>query len=179
MSRLPAMPERLHAFWSSRAPRERSILAAGSLLIVFLLGWVLVWRPVDDWAQAQRSELERKAQTAAIVAAARDQLVAGEEAPAGSGLPLAMAGASLSPMQQAQRQAEKLEIVDAIERREPIRDGGLHIRFDDLPYSRLIRWIKAMENAGLTVTRARMRPVDSDQPNGRVVADLDLTPANP
>lgn len=177
MSRLPAMPERLHTFWSSRAPRERWVLAAGSLLTVLLLGWALVWRPIDDWAEVQQGQLERKAETAAMVAAARDQLTAGEDASAESGLPVAMAAASRSPMQQARRQAEKLEILDAIERREPTNDGGLRIRFDDLPYSRLIRWIEAMEDAGLTVTRARLRPVDSNQANGRVVADLDLTPA--
>lgn len=174
MNRLNTLFESLHDFWAARATRERRILLTGGIASLVLVGWALVWEPVNSWAADQQQRLARTAETAAVVSHGRERLTAADDSDAG--LPVAVAASTRSPMQAARRVAEELDILDAIERREPTADGGLRIRFGELRFSALVRWVKAMEDRGLAVTRARLNPADPDQPQGRVRAELDLAP---
>jgi len=177
MNRLNTLFESLHGFWAARATRERRILLTGGIASLVLVGWVLVWEPVNSWAADQQQRLARTAETAAVVSHGRERLAAVDDSDErDAGLPVAVAASTRSPMQAARRVAEELDIVDAIERREPTADGGLRIRFSELRFSALVRWVKAMEDHGLAVTRARLNPSDPDRPQGRVRAELDLAP---
>jgi type II secretory pathway component PulM len=175
MSRTETLLASLQAFWTARSRRERWILLAGGGISLLILAWLLVWNPVDQWAADQQRRLERTAETAAIVSRGRERLEQAEENDRGTENPAkALAASSRSPMREARRVAERLDILEAIERREPIDDQGLRIAFAEIPFSTLSRWIAEMQRRGFVVTQARLAPVDPDRPQGRVRAELEL-----
>ena len=175
MNRLNTLIESLQGFWAARAHRERWILLAGGGTSLVLAAWVLVWEPVSGWATDQQQRLAKTAQTAAIVSQGRKRLEAVDSSnDRTKNLPVAIAASSRSPMQDARRVAEQLDILDAIERREPTRDGGLQISFVELPFSDLVRWVGEMQTRGFVVTRARLTPIEIDRPRGLIRADLSL-----
>jgi len=177
MNRLNMLIESLQEFWAARAHRERWILLAGGGATLVVVAWVLVWEPVNGWATDQQQRLATTAETAAIVSQGRKRLEAVDHSDDRTkNLPVAVASSSLSPMQEARRIAEQLDILDAIERREPTRDGGLQISFVDLPFSDLVRWVGKMKTRGFVVARARLTPIDTDRPRGLIRADLSLAP---
>ncbi len=177
MSRLTSFHYAAQRFWSARAPRERGALVTAAAVITLLLGWALVWEPVSDWNEDQQQRLARTAENAAAVAGGRERLAADADTE-GAGLPVAIVESSRSPMREARQIAERLEILNAIERREPTAQGGLRIRFGDLPFSKLVRWTAEMETKGLRVSRAEVRPVDTDEPRGRIRASMEMEPGN-
>lgn len=177
MSRLTSFHDAAQRFWSARTPRERGVLVTAAAIITLAMGWTLVWDPVSNWSEDQQQRLARTAEGAAVVAAGRERLAGGTDTE-GAGLPVAITESSRSPMREAQQIAERLEILDAIERREPTAEGGLRIRFGDLPFSSLVRWTAEMETKDLRVSRAEVRPVDTDEPRGRIRATMEMEPGN-
>ncbi|HZJ82063.1 MAG TPA: type II secretion system protein GspM [Guyparkeria sp.] len=168
--------------WQAFSVRERRALVVGGLIGAVLTGYFLIWSPAANWATEQQQRLADAATTAAVVAAGRARLEAESSAgqsnrhpSANHSLPVALSPAhSGSAMQQAQQIAVRHDIAGSIQRREPMGDDGLTIRFDSVPFSALSRWINEMSANQLEVTTAELRPETPNAPRGLVDAHLTL-----
>lgn len=170
MKRIFHLRTKVQVFWNSRSGRERIAVLVGTGVVSGLLGWSLVWTPIDEWASSRADQLVRVEETALIVRSGRDDLAKtsrAEEEPA-------EAEQNVSPMRQVQESAEKLSIDGSIAQRRPTDNGGVRVRFDKIPFSTLIEWVDSMEGADLVTRQADLSPVDSSAPDGQVRATLVL-----
>jgi general secretion pathway protein M len=130
----------MRAWWDKLEARERSMVALGSLAVVLMLGWALVWHPLAS----KRAEL---AQT--IDAQRRDLAyvrVAGAEVDrlraAGTRARGDRQGRSLLALADATARAGGLE--SALRRVEPLGTTSVRVSFEFASFDALVGWIESL-----------------------------------
>ena len=152
----------MKAYWSSRSPRERSVLAWSAGAIAALLLAVLVWLPLERARTRLAAEVPRLAlsvaameRQAAEVSRVRSLPATAQAAPATAATTAASLGRNLPGGQVS-----------------PVDEKRIRIAGADVAYGALLETIAAAQAAGLRVDTAR---IDALPVTGRVRADVVLS----
>lgn len=125
-----SLPPALTDFWQAREPRERRILAFGSVALLLMAVWWLAFEP----ALSGRSELRRKlpelrAQLVQLQSLARELPQVGKEAPAVEPATRESVEASLA------RRGLKAQSV-------AVTGENVRLQFADVSFSALLNWLQ-------------------------------------
>lgn len=161
---------RLSTFWQQRSAQERRTLGWSAAVLIVLLGYQLIWMPLHDLVQREHTRLAATQTLAGFTARAR---VALTRAPPPS---MAHPQTNLPPMLWVEQAAQDMGIQQELVQRQPTGDQHVQLKFADVPFDILLRWLARAHDAGLQVIRADVTPPSHDpaQRNGRVNATLQL-----
>jgi len=145
----------LSAWWQSRAERERWILRVGALLALLVLGYGLLWLPLSrarDGLRQQVVQGERDLLWMRQVPAS--SLVAADTRTATPG------GESL--LSRLDRGARAAGLGGALLAVEPVTDGEVRMRFQQVDFDAAMRWLQQQSAAGIRVRElsAQRAPTD-------------------
>jgi general secretion pathway protein M len=156
--------ERLRAWWSSLAERERRVLGAGGLVLALILLYLVVWEPLTAARQQRQVEL----QAARALAVQLEQLATA--APRAAAGPVAGAGQSLLAIVDQSRKASAIDKPPS--RLQPEGDDTVRIWLEDVPFEALVRWLGDLH--GRYGVRVDSADIDRESGPGLVSARLTL-----
>ncbi len=138
--------------WSAMPQRDRRALAALIISVALLLLWFGLLQPLYNWQAESENELESARDTFQSLVSQAPQAMA-----AGSSGNTVNSTASLNT--ELRRQANRFGL--SIQSFEP--DGDLlRVRIDEARYGPVVRWLAAMESAGVVTDQltleARSKP---------------------
>lgn len=142
------MNTRLHSWWQARSTRERGLLATMLILLLLLLAWLAVARPLSDAlddARHRQTRLISDWQQARALAAMMP------EAP--------------RPRPGPDRPARELVMESAVLHGVTIgvlrpQGGALSLSVESAPTTALFAWIAGLEAQGLTIEQASVQARD-------------------
>jgi general secretion pathway protein M len=125
--------ERLRAWWTGLAERERRVLGAGAVALGLIVLYAAVWEPLSA-ARAQRA---RNLQSARAMAVQLESL-----APlAGRGAAAAQAGADQSLLAIVDQSRKASALTKPPSRLQPEGDDTVRLWLEDVPFDALVRWL--------------------------------------
>jgi general secretion pathway protein M len=155
--------ERLRAWWSGLAERERRVLGAGGVVLGAVILYLAVWEPLANARHQQHADL------AAARALAVQLEVLAASGPRGAG-PAAGAGQSLLAVIDQSSKASALTKPPT--RLQPEGDDTVRIWLDDVPFDVLLRWLGELQSRyGVRVDNA---DIERESGPGLVNARLTL-----
>ncbi len=156
-------------WWAGMSARDRRILLIGTAITLPLLGWALVWQPLEAAREAARTaQAETAAQHAEVRTLAR-QLAS--RAKTGG----AAAGAQ-SPLAAVETVARDQRLLEQLKRREAEGANGVHLVLENAPADALMRLLERLDQQyGLRIAQAQIDPVTT----GRVNASITLQRGGP
>lgn len=128
----------MKAWWESLASRERVPISGGAVIALAVLGYLLVWEPLQTrHRQLQRSVAEQRADLAWMRQAAQEiQRLSGAAQPKNDGRSL------LTLVDQTARAAG---LGDALKQITPQGGDQLSARLDRVEFDQLLPWLGALE----------------------------------
>ncbi len=155
--------ERLRAWWSSLADRERRVLSAGGVALVLIVLYAGVWDPLSGARHRRETEL----QAARAMASQLETLAAA--APRAGGAP---AGAGQSLLAVIDQSRKSSSITKPPSRLQPEGDDTVRIWLEDVPFEGLLRWLGELQTRyGVRVDSAE---IERESGPGLVNARLTL-----
>ncbi|MEW6445071.1 MAG: type II secretion system protein GspM [Pseudomonadota bacterium] len=161
----------LRTWWSGLNERDRRMLLIGLGLALPLLGYALLWQPLEKARNAAR---QAHAETAAQLDEVRrlGAQLAGQR----SARPANAPSADLSPLSAAEAAAREQGLLDALKRRESDGAQGVRLMLEGAAADALMRMLETLAlTHGLRVEQAQIEPVAP----GRVNANLSLKRSKP
>ena len=160
----------MRSWWLTLNARERFLLIAGSVIVLLLLGYVLLWQPL----QRQVADLQQQ------VEFQRDQLQWMQQAAAeikrlqmrGNSRALASQRATnLSLSTLIDQSAQQAGLAQALKRVEPQQNGNLNVRLEAVEFDGLLRWLHGLyQQHGVVIVNAVLnRQTVSGQVNVRLI----------
>jgi general secretion pathway protein M len=146
----------MKAWWQGLAERERRLLQVGAGALLLLLGWVLVWEPLDrsraDWRQrAVAAEANLQWMRSATEQLARQRAAGGGE--------VVTDGRSL--LARVDSGAREAGLGGALLRVEPTGPDQVRVQFQQAGFDDLVQWLEqlaqqqAVRVSELSVQRAQ------------------------
>jgi general secretion pathway protein M len=150
--------------WAGMSARDRRILLLGTAITLPLLGWALVWQPLEAAREAARTAHAETAAQHAEVRTLAGQLAS--RAKTGS----AAAGAQ-RPLAAVEAEARNQRLLEQLKRREAEGANGVHLVLENAPADALMRLLERLDQQyGLRIVQAQINPVTT----GRVNASITL-----
>jgi general secretion pathway protein M len=141
----------LRAAWEARTPRERSVLAAGAVVLAALLGYQFAWSPL----MAERERLRSSIVTLRVQAAAFTEDASEAEQLRGSANSRERSG---TPLQTLRALAERNGMRGRIKSIAESPDGRLQVALEPAPYEGVVRWLGEVARDGaLSVESIEMK----------------------
>lgn len=141
------MTARLSAWYRSRSPRERVLLAAALALALLILGWAIVAVPFRDSLAAARARHEA---SVGVLARARAEAEARRAAPQ-PGAPLGAPVATIVSGAAAEAGFAGAQV-------SPAGESGASFAIEAARAQALFAWIRALEQRGIAVSSLRVEP---------------------
>ena len=155
--------ERVQAWWTSLAERERRVLGGGAVALGLILLYSAVWDPLTTAREQRRLDL----QDARAVALQLEQLAGA--APRSTGAP---AGAGQSLLAIVDQSHKASTIGKPPSRLQPEGDKAVRIWLEDVPFDALVRWLGELQSRyGVRVDAAS---IQRESGPGLVTATLTL-----
>ncbi len=129
--------ESLKKLWHAREPREQRVLALGAVACVLLLGWALVWHPLQRARQDLGARLDARQQDLAFLQQAQAQLQQLKSRDQKGGA--SRQGKSLLALADAS--ARKAGLGPNIRRLEPLDDKRIRLEYKAADFDVLIGWL--------------------------------------
>lgn len=147
----------LRGWWAAREPRERQVLLAGAILCGLILGWLLLWRPLESARASLSDRLDAQQQNLRFMRDAAGQLrglsVNGSQGQA------KRAGKSLLAL--ADSSAREADLDSALKRVEPLDQHRVRVEFARAGFDTLVSWMQALRHDyGIQVEDFSARRVD-------------------
>lgn len=152
----------MRARFAALPPRDRAALKLMAVTLLLLLGYLLVWVPVHEFADSRRADRDRQLELLQFMRASELQARAAAASPAGRA-----GGQSL--LSTISRSAQAFGIKP--NRLQPEGDGGVSVFFDAVSFNDLARWLEKQVADGITVQQLA---IDRDEAPGRVNARIVL-----
>lgn len=162
---MKAWIERLRAWWSGLAERERRVLGAGGAVLGLVLLYLVVWEPLAG----ARLERERALADARALATLLETLGAEVRQGRGAAAPTAGAGQSLLAIVDQSRRASALSKPPS--RLQPEGDDTVRIWLEDVPFDALLRWLNDLQ----TRYGVRVDNADIERESGPGLVNARLT----
>lgn len=128
------------AWWHSQSTRDQRVLAVGALVVVLLLGWALVWHPLQRQRADLATRIEGQRRDLAYVLAGAAEIE--RLRTAGTRSRADRQGRSLLALADATARSGGLE--PALRRVEPVGPGGVRVTFEAASFDALVGWIEAL-----------------------------------
>ncbi len=130
--------QQLYSRWRALQPRERVVLAAGSTVALILLGYALLWVPMQrDLARLRVLVPKERAQLLSMRAQAQEIARLRAQTPAS-----ANAGNLLTTLE---RSALEHQLRQYITRMEPDPSNGVRVSFDAVGFDALLSWLADLQ----------------------------------
>jgi general secretion pathway protein M len=131
----------MKAWWLDLSSRDQRTLAVGALLVALLLGYALLWLPLDRSREAWRARASAADASAIWMREAGAQLRAA--GPAQGSVP--RDGRSLLAVVDAG--VREAGLGGALLRVEPVSAGQVRVYFQQAGFDALMDWLRALESA--------------------------------
>jgi general secretion pathway protein M len=144
------------AWWHGLAAQERRVLVVGGIVAALLLGWALLWHPLEQRRAELERELDRQREELAFVQAGAQEIARRRATGVQAGAQ--RAGKSLLALADATARSGGLG--DALRRVEPAGARTVKLAFESARFDVLVAWIEALatsygvEAVELSVDRA-------------------------
>lgn len=168
---MAAINTRWTSFWQQRTEQERRTLKIAAVALALLLGYQLVWTPLQHAVQREEVRLSDARSLAQFAAQARLTLSrsapsVAQKAPTGS--------SQVPPMLWVEQAAQTMGIQNELVQRQPEGDDRVQLKFAAVSFDTLLQWLARAHEDGLQVIRADVTPQGGDtaHPAGRVDATL-------
>jgi len=160
--------EPLATFWQARSARERSVLVGGFGLVVVLLGYMLLWRPMlQDIARLQE-QLPRLRAEAAQIGRAGDEVARLR----GKALPATQNQQQLLPLMERSAATHGLQGIFAQASNGPSR---IRASFERAPFNAWISWVDELHRTHrIVLVSGKLSALDAP---GIVRAQVEFAPA--
>ena len=152
--------EALKQFWAERAPRERSILLIGGILLLAVMAYLIAIEPAWTGIARLEKSLPQQRANAAELEALLAEVKALKGRPAVATMSAADArGALESSLTKAGIKATRIV---------PLSDGDVQLTFSDVPVSKWAPWLASIErelgarSTAVTVTGRDAAPGNVD-----------------
>lgn len=144
--------QRLLTLWRGLAPRERAILAGGGLLAAVLLGYGLLWAPLQHDLGRLRTEVPREYEQLQWMRAQAGRLnILRRAAPA-----ITRRDGILSFVEQS---AQAYKIRQFIKRLDPDGSSSVRLAIDGVPFNNLAEWLANLQKqGGVRIENASLEP---------------------
>jgi general secretion pathway protein M len=130
----------MNARWNALSARDRRVLVAGAAACIVLLGWALLWHPLD----VRRAELQRTVETQrqdlAFLRQGAAQIARQREA--GTLSRAQRQGRSLLALADASARGAGLE--SSLRRVEPVGARSVRVSFEGASFDALATWMEAL-----------------------------------
>lgn len=129
----------LRTWWQQREARERRVLLVGGLLVVAMLLWALVWKPLGDHRASLADGNQRLAADLALMRASASALQArsnGEDA--------ARARAGRSLLALADAGVREAGLAGSLRRIEPAGEGRVRLHLESVPFDPIADWLQRL-----------------------------------
>jgi len=146
---------RLHDWWQARAERERWILRVGALLALLILGYGLLWLPLSRARDGLRQQVQQGERDLAWMR----QVPASALTASASTF---VAPSSESLLSRLDRGARAAGLGGALLAVEPVGDGEVRMRFQQVDFDAAMRWLEAQSAAGIRVRELSVQRAESE-----------------
>ncbi|MFW2440436.1 MAG: type II secretion system protein GspM [Arenicellales bacterium] len=139
----------LKKYWLNLSARDRRVLSFGSLVVLAILLYTLIWTPLQDQLNLLRPQVASKSADLAWMHQQADMIrslnISSPETQAGSGQPI------LTVVDQT---AKAQKIRDRIKQIQPGKETGTaKLWFDKVIFEDWLRWLDIVSAKGISVTR--------------------------
>lgn len=156
--------EQLYARWRTLQPRERIVLGSGGTLALVMLGYALLWVPLQrDLSHLRTAVPKERAQLMQMRTQAREIAALRARAPA--------AGNSSNLLSTLERSAQEHKLRQYITRMEPDPVNGVRVSLDAVGFSALLQWLADLQKqSGVRADTATIAAqADAGMVNARLV----------
>jgi len=129
--------ERLRAWWSGLAERERRVLGGGGVILALVIAYLGVWEPLAGARHRQQVNL-----AAARALAVQIEALA---ASAPRGTP-ALSGTGQSLLAIVDQSSKSSAMAKPPSRLQPEGDNAVRIWLEDVPFDALLRWLGELQS---------------------------------
>lgn len=130
--------DKLRNTWNSLQSRERLAIAIGAVVLLVLLGYSVVWAPVQRDLASLRSEVpKQRAQLALMRVQAQQVVQLRSNAPSKIG-----SGNLLTKLEQS---AQSRGLRENITRMEPDETNSVRLSLDGVDFNSLLRWLEELQ----------------------------------
>jgi general secretion pathway protein M len=160
--------EQLYGRWRSLQPRERIVLAGGGTLALVMLGYALLWVPLQrDLSHLRTAVPKEQAQLTRMRTQVHEIAVLRARAPA--------AGNSSNLLTTLERSAQEHKLRQYITRMEPDPVNGVRVSLDAVAFTALMQWLADLQKQ--SGVRADTATISAQADTGIVNARLVLRAA--
>ncbi|HPF72667.1 MAG: type II secretion system protein M [Rhodanobacteraceae bacterium] len=146
---------RWNDWWQARAERERWILRIGALLALLILGYGLLWLPLSRARDGLRQQVQQGERDLNWM-----RQVPASALTAPSATFVAPSGESL--LSRLDRGARAAGLGNALLAVEPVTDGEVRMRFQQVDFDAAMRWLETQSAAGIRVRELSVQRAESE-----------------
>ncbi|MGK0673501.1 MAG: type II secretion system protein GspM [Halothiobacillaceae bacterium] len=159
----------IRTWWTDMGARDRRTFLIGTAITLPLLGWTLIWQPLDAARESARAALAETAAQHAEVRALAAQLTRRAKTES-------VAAGGHSPLAAVEAVARDQRLLEHIKQREAEGTNGVDLVLESAPADALMHLLERLDQRyGLRVVQAQIAPVGS----GRVNASITLQRGRP
>lgn len=160
--------DQLYGRWRTLQPRERAVVAGGGTLALIMLGYALIWAPLQrDLSRLRAAVPRERIQLVQMRAQVRQIAALRARAPA--------AGNSSNLLTTLERSAQEHNLRQYITRMEPDAVNGVRVSLDAVAFSTLLQWLADLQRQ--SGVRADIATISAQADTGIVNARLVLRAA--
>lgn len=153
-------------WFESLAPRERTLVLGGGVLLILILFWALVLQPLSSRVGQLSERVESKRSTLSWMSVAATEIAAAGEIAAGAGDP------DQSLVVVIDRTARQSGLGQSITRNQPVGEDGIRVRMEGAPFDTVVDWLGQLQSGyGLSLESATFERASA---NGTVTASITL-----
>ena len=130
--------DRLRNAWHSLQSRERLIVGIGAVILLTLLGYSIVWAPVQRDLPNLRIDVPKQRTQFALMRVQAQQV-----ARLRSGAPAKIASGNL--LTKLEQSAQSRGLRENITRMEPDETNSVRLSLDSVDFNALLRWLKELQ----------------------------------
>ncbi|MCB1560786.1 MAG: type II secretion system protein M [Xanthomonadales bacterium] len=146
---------RWNDWWQARAERERWILRVGALLALLIFGYGLLWLPLSRARDGLRQQVVQGERDLVwmrqVKASALDSPSTGFVPPNDESL-----------LSRLDRGARAAGLAGALLAVEPVTDGEVRMRFQQVDFDAVMRWLQAQSDVGIHVRELSVQRAESE-----------------
>ena len=130
--------DRLRNTWNSLQSRERLVVGVGAAILLALLGYSIVWAPVQRDLSNLRIDVPKQRTQLALMRVQAKQVAQLR----GSALAKIASGNLLTKLEQS---AQNRGLRENITRMEPDETNSVRLSLDSVDFNALLRWLKELQ----------------------------------
>lgn len=154
-------------YWQNLAPRERQLLAGGSLFLLVFVSYAFLWSPFQEELVFKQQAAQDQKNLYAWMQSKAGEIQALKAGTTGK-KQLDRSGQSLLGL--ADKSAREQGLARAIKRIQPRSNGGVQVWLDKASFDQVLFWLEELSRYGITIESFKARrQVDAGTVNVEVI----------